>query len=60
MVLKMLFLSLSNADIFFSELELACKFYTAAKILSIIKYIEFIDKKNFLLKSCWIKTLKPL
>ena len=46
-VLEMLFLNLSNADIQFAKKKLAWRFYTAAKALSITKRVEIIDIKEF-------------
>ena len=48
MVLKMPFLTLSNADIQFAGEKLTWRSYTAAKALpTIIKQVELIDKKEF-------------
>lgn len=47
-VLKILFLSLSNADLWFTKSSKFTKgFYTTIKILFIISKIEIIDKKKF-------------
>ncbi len=47
-VLKMLFLSLSNADIEFIELKkLTWRFYTTVKALSTINWVELINKREF-------------
>ena len=46
-VLGMLFLTLSNADIQFVEKELTWKSYTAALALPTTKRVELIDKKKF-------------
>lgn len=43
----MLFLFFSNVDIQFIKKEFIQKFCIAAKALSTIKWIEFIDKKKF-------------
>ena len=47
-VLGMLFLAFSNADIQFAEKELTRRSYTATEALSITKRIKLIDKKEFL------------
>ncbi len=47
-VLEMPFLSLSNADVKFAELEkLTCRSYTVAEALSTTCWIQLIDKKEF-------------
>ena len=46
-VLEMLFLILSNADIQFSKKELTWRSYTTAKALPTTKRVELIDKKKF-------------
>lgn len=46
-VLGMLFLTLSNAEIQFAEKKLTWRSYTAAKALFTSKRIELIDKKEF-------------
>ena len=46
-VLEMLFLTLSNADIRFVEQELAWRIYTAAQTLPITKRVEIIKKRKF-------------
>lgn len=46
-VLSMLFLTLSNSDIQFTEKKLTQKSYIAAKTLSITKQMKLINKKNF-------------
>ena len=47
-VLEMLFLTLSNADIQFAKKELTWRSYTAAEALqTTIKRVELIDKKEF-------------
>ena len=46
-VLCMPFLTLSNADVQFVEMELTWKSYITAKLLPTIKRIEFINKKEF-------------
>ena len=46
-VLGMLFLTLSNADIQFVEKELTWRFYTIAEALPTIKRVKLIDKKGF-------------
>ena len=47
MVLGMPFLTLSNADVSFLERELTWKSYTVDEVLSTIKQVELIDKKEF-------------
>ena len=46
-VLGMLFLTLNNADIQFTEKELIWRSYTAAEALPITKRVELIHKKEF-------------
>ena len=46
-VLGMLFLTLSNANIRFVEKELIWRFYTTAKALPTTKRVELINKKEF-------------
>ena len=46
-VLEMLFLTLSNADIKFAKKELIWRFYNAAEALSTTKQVELINKKEF-------------
>ena len=46
-VLEMPFLTLSNADIQFPEKELTWRSYTTAKALPTTKWVELIDKKEF-------------
>lgn len=46
-VLGMLFLTLSNANIQFTEKELTWRYYIAAKALPTTKWVELIDKKKF-------------
>ena len=46
-VLGILFLILSNADIQFTKKELTQKTYTIAETLPTTKQVEFIDKKKF-------------
>lgn len=47
-VLKMVFLSFTNIDIEFAELEtLTWRSYTSAEALSIINQVKYIDKKKF-------------
>lgn len=49
LVLKMLFLTFSNANIEFTELEkLIWRFYTTAKALPTISRIELINQKKFI------------
>lgn len=49
-VLGILFLSLSNTDIEFAELEkLILRFYTAEKTVSTTSWIELINKKEFVI-----------
>ena len=45
--MEMFFLTLSKADIWFAELKLVWKTYTAAEALSTTKRVEIIDKKEF-------------
>ena len=47
MVLGMLFLILSNADIQFAEKKFTWRSYTAVEALPITKQVELIDKKEF-------------
>ena len=47
MVLRMPFLTLSNADIQFAAKELTWRSYTAAKALPTTKRVELINKKEF-------------
>ena len=46
-VLKMLFLILSNTDIQFAEKELTWRFYITAKALQTTKWVELINQKKF-------------
>lgn len=47
-VLEMLFLVLSNANVEFTELgKLTWRFYSAAKTLPTISRVEFINKREF-------------
>ena len=46
-ILSMLFLTLSNADVQFVEKELIWRSYTTAKALQTTKRVELIDKKEF-------------
>ena len=46
-VLKMLFLTFSNANIKFAQKKLTWRSYTTAKALPTIKQVEIIDKKEF-------------
>ena len=46
-VLKMLFLTFSNANIQFTKKELTWRSYTVAEALPNTKWVEFIDKKEF-------------
>ena len=43
----MFFLTFSNVDILFAEMELTWRSYIAAKVLSTTKWVELIDKKEF-------------
>ena len=45
MVLRMLFLTLSKADIRFAERKLVWRIYTAAEALSTTRRVEIIDKR---------------
>ena len=47
MVLRMLFLTLSNINIQFFEEKLTWKSYTTVKALLITKQVELINKKGF-------------
>ena len=49
MVLEMLFLTFSKADIRFKERELVWRTYTAVEALPTIKRVEIIDKREFAL-----------
>ena len=47
-ILRILFLSLSNTDVKFAELKKPTwKIYNAAEVLSIPNQIELIDKREF-------------
>ena len=46
-VLSILFLTFSNADIQFVEKELTWRSYTTAEALTTTKQVEFINKKEF-------------
>ena len=46
-VLGMLFLTFSNADVQFVEKELTLRFYTTAEALPTTKWVELINKKKF-------------
>ena len=46
-VLGMLFLTLSNADIRFAERKLVWRTYSATKALSTTQRVEIIGKKEF-------------
>ena len=56
-VLRMLFLTFSNANIQFAEKELTWRSYTTAEALSTIKWVELIDKEN-LLGQRWMRSPK--
>lgn len=47
MILGMLFLTLSNADIRFAEKNLVWRSYTAKKARTTTKRVEHIDRKKF-------------
>ena len=47
LVLKMSFLTLSNANIQFAQKKLTLRFWTIAKALPTIKQVKIIDKKEF-------------
>ena len=47
MVLEMLFLTLSNADMWFVEKKLVWKTYSVIETLPIIRKVEIINKKEF-------------
>ena len=47
LVLKMLFLILSRADIWFAEQKLVWKTYTTIETLPMTKIVEIIDKRKF-------------
>ena len=49
MILRMLFLKISNADVSFVKEILTWKFYTTSKALPTIKQVELIDLNKFLL-----------
>ena len=46
-VLEILFLTFSNADIKFAQKEFIWRFYTIAETLSTIKQVKIIDRKEF-------------
>ena len=46
-VLGMLFLTFSNADVQFEKKELSWRFYTIAEVLPTTKQVELINKKEF-------------
>ncbi len=47
-VLEILFLSLSNADVKFAKLgRITCISYTAAEVLPTTSWVELIDKRQF-------------
>ena len=48
-VLGMLFLKISNADVAFSEKTLTWKFYTTNKALLITKQVQLVDLKEFVI-----------
>ena len=48
-VVKISFLSFSNINIWFTKRKITYKKYTAIEILFIIKKIEFINKKKFVI-----------
>ena len=48
-ILKMFFLKLSNANVLFSKKTLTWRIYTINKALSIIKQIQIINKKDFVI-----------
>ena len=47
MILKMLFLTLSNADIQFAEKEITWRFYITKEVLPTTQTVELINKKEF-------------
>lgn len=47
MILKMLFLTFTNINIYFAKKKLILKSYIVAKTLFTIKQIDVIDKKKF-------------
>ena len=47
MVLRILFVTLSNADIQFAEQELTWRSYTTEEALPTTRWVEFINKKEF-------------
>ena len=48
-ILGIPFLKLNNADVSFSEKTLMWKIYTTIKALLIIKQVQIIDTKNFVI-----------
>ena len=40
-------MTLSNADVSFSERKVTCNAYTATEALSTFKWVELMDKKKF-------------
>ena len=48
-ILGMLFLKISNADVSFGERTLTWKTYTTNKTLPTTKQIQIIDKKDFII-----------
>ena len=48
-ILGMLFLKLSNANVSFDEKILTWRTYTINKVLSTTKQVQIIDKKNFVI-----------
>ena len=46
-ILKMLILTLTNADIQFAEKKLSWRFYTAVEALPSMKWVEVINKNEF-------------
>ena len=48
-ILEMLFLKLSNADILFGKKTLTWRTYTTNKALPITKQVQIIDKKDFVI-----------
>ena len=49
MILGILFLKISNADVSFGEKTLTWKTYTTNKALPITEQIQIIDKKDFII-----------
>ena len=48
-ILGMLFLKISNADVSFGEITLTWKTYTTNEVLLTTKWVQIIDKKDFVI-----------